>query len=209
MVETALDGAKLAETISFSQLVKGGSLITKTRDAHHRRWRRRATPSGAASRGKIPARSRTTPRARTSHPTEVPIHHDIEERGPHHIVATPAPIRDHPMLRAHRDAVSARRHHSRSGRCWLRVGGVLAGARVEAEAGEREARFARRKVGDILPVVRRARYVVHATPSTPSPYAATARHRRLFASAARRWYGAFSASDMEPHFAATARMRST
>ena len=30
-----------------------------------------------------------------------------------------------------------------------------------------------------------------------------------FASAARRWYGAFSASDMEPHFAATARMRST
>merc|ERR1719409_2116568 len=33
VVETSLDGAKLSETISFSQLVKGGSLITKTRDA--------------------------------------------------------------------------------------------------------------------------------------------------------------------------------
>ena len=33
VVETALDDVKLAETISFSQLVKGGSLITKTRDA--------------------------------------------------------------------------------------------------------------------------------------------------------------------------------
>merc|ERR1712072_918981 len=61
------------------------------------------------------AEGRADPRRESDHaesanfrPTEVPIHHDIEERGPHHIVATPAPrpdVRDHPMLRAHRDTV--------------------------------------------------------------------------------------------------------
>ena len=111
VVETSLDGAKLSETISFSQLVKGGSLITKTRDAGD------ASSSLASSRdsfwGSITRKAEPIPARESDHaesanfsPTEVPIHHDIEERGPHHIVATPAPrdaVRDHPMLRAHRD----------------------------------------------------------------------------------------------------------
>merc|ERR1719399_302943 len=103
VVETALDGAKLAETISFSQLAKGGSLITKTRDASSLASSRDSF-WGSLTR-KDSARQSDHAESANFSPTEVPVHHDIEERGPHHIVATPAPIRDHPMLRAHRDAV--------------------------------------------------------------------------------------------------------
>jgi hypothetical protein len=126
VVETSLDDVKLAETISFSQLVKGGSLITKTRDAGD------ASSSLASSRDsfwgsltrKDSARQSDHAESANFSPTEVPVHHDIEERGPHHIVATPAPradVRDHPMLRAHRDAVQP----SSSFPVWALVG-VLA-----------------------------------------------------------------------------------
>ena len=58
---------------------------------------------GAASRAKL--RAAVGPAASQLLTDRSALHHDIEERGPHHIVATPAPIRDHPMLRAHRDTV--------------------------------------------------------------------------------------------------------
>ena len=110
VVETALDGAKLAETISFSQLVKGGSLVTKTRDAGDASSLASSRDSfwGSITRKAEPIPARESDHAESANfsPTEVPIHHDIEERGPHHIVATPAPkdaVRDHPMLRAHKD----------------------------------------------------------------------------------------------------------
>ena len=107
VVETALDGAKLSETISFSLLVKGGSLITKTRDASSLASSRDSFWGSITRKAEpIPARESDHAESANFSPTEVPIHHDIEERGPHHIVATPAPrdaVRDHPMLRAHRD----------------------------------------------------------------------------------------------------------
>ena len=107
VVETALDGAKLAATISFAQLVKGGSLVTKTRDASSDASLASSRDSfwGSITRKADTARQSDHAESANFRPTEVPIHHDIEERGPHHIVATPAPIRDHPMLRAHRDTV--------------------------------------------------------------------------------------------------------
>ena len=107
MVETSLDDVKLSETISFSQLVKGGSLITKTRDASDASSLASSRDSfwGSITRKGDSARQSDHAESANFRPTEVPIHHDIEERGPHHIVATPAPIRDHPMLRAHRDTV--------------------------------------------------------------------------------------------------------
>ena len=109
VVETSLDGAKLSETISFSQLVKGGSLVTKTRDASSLASSRDSFWGSITRKAEpIPARESDHAESANFRPTEVPIHHDIEERGPHHIVATPAPkdaVRDHPMLRAHRDTV--------------------------------------------------------------------------------------------------------
>ena len=122
VVETTLDDVKLAETISFSQLVKGGSLITKTRDASSLASSRDSF-WGSLTR-KDSARQSDHAASANFSPTEVPVHHDIEERGPHHIVATPAPrpdVRDHPMLRAHRDAVQP----SSSFPVWALVG-VLA-----------------------------------------------------------------------------------
>jgi hypothetical protein len=172
VVETSLDDVKLSETISFSQLVKGGSLITKTRDAseggdprgnqisvapRHRRDVGNLTHTLMSTGGESLAKSRDSfwgsltrkDNARQSDhaesanfsPTEVPVHHDIEERGPHHIVATPAPIRDHPMLRAHRDAVQP----SSSFPVWAIVGVLAAfllgrGSKRKRATGKRGSR---------------------------------------------------------------------
>jgi len=148
VVETALDGAKLSSTISFSQLVKGGSLITKTRDAGDASSLASSRDSfwGSITRkaDPIPARESDHAESANFRPTEVPIHHDIEERGPHHIVATPAPrpdVRDHPMLRAHRDTVQP----SSSFPVWALVVALLAfllgrGSKRRRATGKRGSR---------------------------------------------------------------------
>ena len=76
--------------------------------------------------------------------SSVVMRHDIEERGPHHIVATPAPrpdVRDHPMLRAHRDAVQP----SSSFPVWAIVGVLAAfllgrGSKRKRATGKRGSR---------------------------------------------------------------------
>ena len=146
VVETSLDNVKLSETISFSQLVKGGSLITKTRDASDASSLASSRDSfwGSITRKGDSARQSDHAESANFRPTEVPIHHDIEERGPHHIVATPAPradVRDHPMLRAHRDAVQP----SSSFPVWALVGVLAAfllgrGSKRKRATGKRGSR---------------------------------------------------------------------
>ena len=108
VVATTLDGAELSTSVSFAQIVAGGSLIVRTRNGA-------ATPDASLAAPATPDASLSETRAsfwgglarRTDHaasanpePTEVPGHHDIIERSPDHLVATAAPVRDHPMLRA-------------------------------------------------------------------------------------------------------------